>query len=95
LKSGRSIWLLAFDRSAKVLYGFGEAEPRNTQLQANTLSPFFKGEETMPPLVCCQLAALTIAGLFYVWRDVLSRKVRDSRLLRERVTYMLWVAANK
>jgi len=49
----------------------------------------------MPPLVCCQLAALTIAGLFYVWRDVLSRKVRDSRLLRERVTYMLWVAANK
>ncbi len=49
----------------------------------------------MPPLLSCQLAALTIAGIFYVWRDMLHRKVQDSRMLRERVAYMLWISANK
>jgi hypothetical protein len=49
----------------------------------------------MPQLMCSQLAALTIASLFYVWRDLLSRRIRDSRLLRERVAYMLWVAASR
>lgn len=48
----------------------------------------------MHPMLCCQVAALTIAGLFYVWRDVLNRR-KESKLIRERVTYMLWVAANR
>ena len=49
----------------------------------------------MPPILCCQLAALVIGGLFYLWRDVLNRRVSDTKLLRERVAYMLWVAANR
>jgi hypothetical protein len=49
----------------------------------------------MPPTLFCQLAALTIAGLYYVWRDVLYRRHLDNRLVRERVAYMLWVAAQR
>jgi hypothetical protein len=49
----------------------------------------------MPQVMCCQLAALTIASLFYVWRDMLHRHIRDTKLLRERVAYMLWVAASR
>jgi hypothetical protein len=49
----------------------------------------------MPPMLCCQLAALTIAGLFYVWRDLLARRMRDTRMVRERIAYMLWVAAQR
>lgn len=49
----------------------------------------------MPPMISCQLCALTIATLFYVWRDILHRQIRDNRVLRERVTYMLWTAANR
>lgn len=49
----------------------------------------------MPPMLCCQLAALTVASIYYVWRDVLHRRVCESKLIRERVTYMLWVAAQR
>ncbi len=49
----------------------------------------------MPPMIPCQLAALMIAALFYTWRDLLHRRVRDNKLVRERVAYMLWVAANR
>lgn len=47
----------------------------------------------MPPMIPCQLAALTIAGIFYVWRDVFQKRVQSYKVLRERVTYMLWVSA--
>jgi hypothetical protein len=54
------------------------------------------GEEApMPQVISCQLAALTIASLFYVWRDLLHRRLTHSKLLRERVTYMLWVTAQR
>jgi len=49
----------------------------------------------MPQTLACQLAALMIAGIYYVWRDVLRRRLHDNKTLRERVTYMLWVAANR
>jgi hypothetical protein len=49
----------------------------------------------MPQVISCQLAALTIAGLFYVWRDLLTRRLTHSKVLRERVTYMLWCAAQR
>gem|GEM_PF-1211687 len=38
-------------------------------------------------------AAFLIAALYYVWRDLYSRKKRK-QLLRQRVAYMLWTAAN-
>lgn len=49
----------------------------------------------MPPMFACQIATLMIAGLYYVWRDLYHRHVRNPKMLRERVTYMLWVAAQR
>jgi hypothetical protein len=40
------------------------------------------------------VAALAIAGLYYYWRDKVVNPIRRRRILRERVTYMLWCAAN-
>ncbi|AMV24836.1 hypothetical protein VT84_10595 [Gemmata sp. SH-PL17] len=45
-------------------------------------------------LLACNLACLTIAGLYYTYRDVyLHRRKREK--LNDRVAYMLWVAANR
>jgi len=49
----------------------------------------------MPPMLCCQLAALVIAGMYYTWRDVINRPRVYPKLVRERVAYMLWVAAQR
>jgi hypothetical protein len=46
-------------------------------------------------VVCCNVAALSIAMLYYVWRDRTSQTLHRRKALRERVTYMLWVAANQ
>lgn len=43
-------------------------------------------------LIVCNLACLLIAALYYTWRDVYVERRRRT-LLRERVAYMLWVAA--
>ena len=45
-------------------------------------------------LVFCGLSTLTIAMLFYSWRDYNERRVGRHRQLRERVAYMLWIMAN-
>ena len=45
-------------------------------------------------LLACNLACLSIAALYYAWRDVYTHR-RRRVLLRERVSYMLWVAANR
>ena len=48
----------------------------------------------MVPLIACNLACLTIAALYYTYRDVyVQRKKREQ--LHERVAYMLWVAASR
>lgn len=48
----------------------------------------------MVSLIACNLACLSIAALYYTWRDVyVQRKKREQ--LHERVAYMLWVAANR
>jgi hypothetical protein len=49
----------------------------------------------MPPTFCCQVAALMIGSRYYFWRDLYRLRIYNSKLLRERVTYMLWVAANR
>jgi hypothetical protein len=43
--------------------------------------------------IVCGSAALTVAGIFYTWRTYHELLVRKQRILRERVTYLLWVAA--
>ncbi|MCX7702297.1 MAG: hypothetical protein N2039_15590 [Gemmataceae bacterium] len=47
------------------------------------------------PIVCCNVAALTIALIYYAWRERFVESVRRRRQLHERVAYMLWCAANQ
>jgi hypothetical protein len=44
-------------------------------------------------MIACNLATLVIAVLYYTWRDAVSTRARQRRLLHERVSYMLWAAA--
>jgi hypothetical protein len=46
-------------------------------------------------VLSCNAAALGIAVLYYIWRDRMSHHLQLRHALRERVTYMLWVAANQ
>ncbi len=43
-------------------------------------------------LIACNLAMLSIAMIYYAWRDSRSKPQPN---LNERVAYMLWVAAQK
>ena len=45
-------------------------------------------------VVVCTASALSVALLFYSWRSYHQKTEHRDRLLRERVTYMLWVMAN-
>ena len=44
--------------------------------------------------IYCNLCALAVAAIFYGWREYHTRNDGRERVLRERVTYMLWVMAN-
>jgi len=46
-------------------------------------------------IVCWNLTALTIAAIYYGWRDGIVRRGQREKLLRERVTYMLWMATQE
>ncbi len=45
-------------------------------------------------LICCHVAALTVASIFYTWRAYAMDLLTRHRVLRDRVAYMLWVAAD-
>jgi hypothetical protein len=45
-------------------------------------------------IVFCGSCALTVAVIYYVWREYNARLQDRQKVLRERVTYMLWVMAN-
>ena len=49
----------------------------------------------MVQLVACNLAVLAIAGIYYAWRDRFSKLAQNRTVLRDRVAYMLWVAAQR
>jgi len=44
--------------------------------------------------IVCNFSALAVATLFYCWRGYRLSQGQRERVLRERVTYMLWVMAN-
>jgi hypothetical protein len=46
-------------------------------------------------LLPCSVAALAVASIFYVWRAYHDQHCRQEQTLRQRVTYMLWVMANR
>jgi hypothetical protein len=45
--------------------------------------------------ISVNLAALAVAVLYYLWRDVARVRQRRQRALRERVAYMLWIMATR
>ena len=45
-------------------------------------------------VVVCAASALSVALLFYGWRSYHEKIQGRQKVLRERVTYMLWVMAN-
>jgi len=49
----------------------------------------------MNPLIVCNLATLTIALLYYVWRDACLARLRKVQVQHERVALMLWSVANR
>ena len=48
----------------------------------------------MYPVFVCSLSCLAIVALYYFWRDLYLPRMKR-HLLRERVTYMLWIAAQR
>jgi hypothetical protein len=46
-------------------------------------------------VICCNLAALAVAAIYYTWREYAWTQLRRDSILRERVTYMLWVMAHE
>jgi hypothetical protein len=44
--------------------------------------------------VYCGLCALSVALIYYGWREYHQRNTGRERQLRDRVAYMLWVMAN-
>lgn len=43
-------------------------------------------------LLCCNVAALAVAGLFYCWRGYHFQALQE-QILRQRVAYLLWMTA--
>jgi hypothetical protein len=73
------------------------------------LSAPFRRPETVPepvlrtlgrkefavPVIAANIAALAVAGIFYAYRDGYVAHLRRTKLVRERIAYMLWTAAQQ
>jgi hypothetical protein len=46
------------------------------------------------PTLMCNMSALAVATLFYYWRRYREHHEQCEGVLRQRLTYMLWVMAN-
>lgn len=57
-------------------------------------APVPMDENPMHPILC-SLAALAVANIFYFYRSYQVDLVVRQRALRERVAYMLWMAAQR
>jgi hypothetical protein len=46
-------------------------------------------------LLCCNVAALAVALIYYTWRAYDQARAARRRMLHERVAYLLWVVADR
>jgi hypothetical protein len=44
--------------------------------------------------ICCSIATLAVATIYYSWRSYLVEALAHERTLRDRVAYLLWVMAD-
>ena len=47
------------------------------------------------PFVTLNVTALAIAAIFYAYRDGYVARLQRTKVLRERIAYMLWTAAQQ
>jgi hypothetical protein len=47
------------------------------------------------PFVAMNVTALAVAGIFYLYRDGYVAHLRRTRVVHERIAYMLWTAAQQ
>jgi hypothetical protein len=45
-------------------------------------------------MICCNIAALAVASIYYSWRAYSGGLLVRQRLLRDRVAFLLWMVAN-
>jgi hypothetical protein len=45
--------------------------------------------------IVCSLGALAIANIYYWYRHYIQTQMKRQQTLRDRVTYLLWVLANR
>ncbi len=43
--------------------------------------------------IFCNVSAMAVASIFYLWRGYYTEHLERQRLLCKRVAYMLWMAA--
>ena len=46
-------------------------------------------------LLTCNAAVLAIAALYYAWKDRVVKAAAKRKVLRQRVAYLLWAAAER
>ncbi len=49
----------------------------------------------MVELLSCNVAVLAIAALYYAWKDRGVKAAARRQVLRQRVAYLLWAAAER
>ena len=47
------------------------------------------------PLISLNLTALAVASIYYAYRDRYVAQIHRAKMLRERIAYMLWSAAQQ
>jgi hypothetical protein len=55
----------------------------------------FRRKEFAMPAVALNLTALAVAGIFYAYRDRCVARLERAKMLRERITYLLWTASQQ
>jgi hypothetical protein len=61
------------------------------------IGTFARGGRPMVQMLIANVGVLAIATIYYAWRDGyhVKRQAAARRVLRDRVAYMLWMAANR
>jgi hypothetical protein len=77
------------------MFAIDNDSPSRIELAYSYISWFARGlRSTHMPVICLNLTALAIAILYVGWRDHQRHQSQRTKVMRERVAYMLWTAAN-
>jgi len=86
-----------FDAGKSLFYGF-HRDVRPVSSQETLTDPLIRNlrqKEFAVPAIAINLTALTVAMIFYAYRDGYLGRRRRLRILHERVAYLLWNVAQR